>query len=553
MSSKIQIKRGTTAQWASSSNDTTLAPGQPGVEYRTSGSPRLKVGLNTTSDWSEIPYVAPDSDVYRDSSIQFKSHNTSISCSTNTETSPSQALEFKVYGQGLTPKIEMNLTDGYASSFIYFLLDSFYTPQPTVSLGTSIFPWQTTYTKAVKGITNGLYWDNIDTPFLSRDSDENYITLSNSSSVLQLHTSGGMIFRVSNAAHWILSPTGTSSTTLRPVGTAYLGQYSGTLSDEPTGYQALEGGLQDIILTSNASLTFNVNSSSRPVMRELISVASSNQTGGGFASAPMGTLSVGNYYLSELQLNAYSSISMDANDINLSGGVGPINISGRGINITATNTSSSDAYIDLLTQPNSPAGGRLRIIKDAIFPFRSTSMSCGTSNYRWSTVYANNGTIQTSDRAAKSDIHYIEDTKQSQVMLMSAQVTQSEENVNITTTDLLNLVKTLMPAVFAYKNSDGTETLISDAIANNNTEAVQLGLIADDIKDNQLFNYIGSTMEYEEEVTPAIFDSEGNITTPAVTETKTTLGLKAVPLAVLALTACKNLLQRVEQLENKQN
>lgn len=553
MSSKIQIKRGTTAQWASSSNDTTLAPGQPGVEYRTSGSPRLKVGLNTTSDWSEIPYVAPDSDVYRDSSIQFKSYNTSISCSTNTETSPSQALEFKVYGQGLTPKIEMNLTDGYSSSLIYFLLDSFYTPQPTVSLGTSIYPWQTTYTKAVKGITNGLYWDNIDTPFLSRDSDENYITLSNSSSVLQLNTSGGMIFRVSDAGRWILSPTGTSSTTLRPVGTAYLGQYSGTLSDEPTGYQAIEGGLQDIILTSNASLTFNVNSSSRPVMRELISVASSNQTGGGFASAPMGTLSVGNYYLSELQLNAYTSISMDANDINLSGIAGPINISGRGINITATNTSSSDAYIDLLTQPNSPAGGRLRIIKDAIFPFKSTSMSCGTSNYRWSTVYANNGTIQTSDRAAKSDIHYIEDTKQSQVMLMSAQVTQSEENVNITTTDLLNLVKTLMPAVFAYKNSDGTETLISDAIANNNTEAVQLGLIADDIKDNQLFNYIGSTMEYEEEVTPAIFDSEGNITTPAVTETKTTLGLKAVPLAVLALTACKNLLQRVEQLENKQN
>ena len=35
------------------------------------------------------------------------------------------------------------------------------------------------------------------------------------------------------------------------------------------------------------------------------------------------------------------------------------------------------------------------------------------------------------------------------------------------------------------------------------------------------------------------------------TEKDTTLGLKSVPLAVLALTVCKNLVERIEQLENK--
>lgn len=34
-------------------------------------------------------------------------------------------------------------------------------------------------------------------------------------------------------------------------------------------------------------------------------------------------------------------------------------------------------------------------------------------------------------------------------------------------------------------------------------------------------------------------------------EEKTTLGLKPIPLAVLALTACKNLIQRVEELEEQ--
>lgn len=47
MSAKLKIKRGTTTSWADSANkDTTLEPGQLGVEYLDDGNMRLKVGRN---------------------------------------------------------------------------------------------------------------------------------------------------------------------------------------------------------------------------------------------------------------------------------------------------------------------------------------------------------------------------------------------------------------------------------------------------------------------------------------------------------------------------
>lgn len=77
MSAKLKIKRGTTASWADSTNkDTTLEPGQLGVEYLTDGNMRLKVGKQTAdgsaTDWSELPYVAPSTSVYKDNMLTFK-------------------------------------------------------------------------------------------------------------------------------------------------------------------------------------------------------------------------------------------------------------------------------------------------------------------------------------------------------------------------------------------------------------------------------------------------------------------------------------------------
>lgn len=63
MSSKIQVKRGTTAQWAdSSTQNTTLASGQLGVEYCTDGKTKLKIGPHTedgsSTEWAEIDYIS---------------------------------------------------------------------------------------------------------------------------------------------------------------------------------------------------------------------------------------------------------------------------------------------------------------------------------------------------------------------------------------------------------------------------------------------------------------------------------------------------------------
>ena len=91
----------------------------------------------------------------------------------------------------------------------------------------------------------------------------------------------------------------------------------------------------------------------------------------------------------------------------------------------------------------------------------------------------------------------------------------------------------MSPATFVYG-----DTTIQEAQENNKTEQTQLGLIADDIKDEPLFNYVGATMKYTEEET---------------NETKTTLGLKPIPLATLALTACKYLINKVESLEQQLN
>lgn len=65
MAGKIKIKRGTTAQWAdSSTNDITLAPGQPGVEYCTDGKTKLKIGPHTedgsSTEWAEINYISAE-------------------------------------------------------------------------------------------------------------------------------------------------------------------------------------------------------------------------------------------------------------------------------------------------------------------------------------------------------------------------------------------------------------------------------------------------------------------------------------------------------------
>ena len=163
----------------------------------------------------------------------------------------------------------------------------------------------------------------------------------------------------------------------------------------------------------------------------------------------------------------------------------------------------------------------------------------GATSYRWGTIYATSGTIQTSDRSAKKDIHYLDEP---QIKTMSL-TTENNNNIKkvFTTEELINFIKKLTPATFVYSNKE--KDTIEENIINNHTELVQLGLIANDIKDEPLFNYIGATM------LPG-YDEELNVETTENSE-EISLGLKPIPLAVLALTACKNLIQRVEELEEQ--
>ena len=91
----------------------------------------------------------------------------------------------------------------------------------------------------------------------------------------------------------------------------------------------------------------------------------------------------------------------------------------------------------------------------------------------------------------------------------------------------------MKPCVFTYNTwSDSIEYSIN----NNLTQDVQLGLIADDIVDEKLFNFVGSKTLYTDRRTK---------------EEYTTLELQPLPLAVLALSACKYLLNEIDSLKSE--
>lgn len=165
----------------------------------------------------------------------------------------------------------------------------------------------------------------------------------------------------------------------------------------------------------------------------------------------------------------------------------------------------------------------------------SNLVSLGRDSIRWIKVYTTQGVVQTSDRSSKHNIKYLESR--------SAKTLSNSVNSDYTTFDFIEFVKSLSPATFIYNKRVGDDTVeLSESEAlESDPSSIQLGLIADDIADNPLFKYIGTKSTVHK------FNSDGE-----VVGNEEVLGLKPIPLAVLALTACKNLLSRVEALE-KQN
>lgn len=133
-------------------------------------------------------------------------------------------------------------------------------------------------------------------------------------------------------------------------------------------------------------------------------------------------------------------------------------------------------------------------------------IALGTSSNPFQSVhtinlYTNHYEV-TSDRAAKTDIVYL------------------NENSKITTADIVNFVKTIQPATYLYKE---------------NLDSPQLGLIAQDVEDDKIFEYIGSKNN--------VLDDEGNIITHR--------SLKPMPLTVTALIVCQQLLEENEKLKSR--
>lgn len=175
----------------------------------------------------------------------------------------------------------------------------------------------------------------------------------------------------------------------------------------------------------------------------------------------------------------------------------------------------------------------------------TTGYTLGDSTYKWRYLYAYSGTIQTSDRSAKSDIKYLSNNE---VATMSTD--SDTDTTNITMNDVVDFVKELEPATFCYKDGNGD----NPTEAESSPEMIQLGLIADDICNSKLFKYVGVETEADDIIEPEQVDEEtGEVTREAVIaeEKKTVRGLQAIPLATAALTCCKYLLSEIENLREE--
>lgn len=164
--------------------------------------------------------------------------------------------------------------------------------------------------------------------------------------------------------------------------------------------------------------------------------------------------------------------------------------------------------------------------RPCLLPGQAGETYLGYTNYLWRAVYATLGEIQTSDRAEKTDIHYLTDP----VAAISDPHSEDSPDYDgspaaadeITYADIEDFVRNLSAATFVYKSG------VKDGEVE--PAAVQLGLIADDICDHKLYPYIGVTEE---------------------TESGTKRGLQPIPLAVAALAMCKRQAEQIAELTDR--
>ena len=154
--------------------------------------------------------------------------------------------------------------------------------------------------------------------------------------------------------------------------------------------------------------------------------------------------------------------------------------------------------------------GYLRPILDDVY-------SLGDSGKRWNTVYASNGTIQTSDRRRKNDIRLVPQKDQT-----------AEETPALTQEDLLDFVRNV--DIYTYVSDPKHTKTVQDAIEGGEYEQIHIGIMANDLVGSKIFPFVGHK-DGSDENAP--------------------VGMKYESLGVVALYAIRALYDRIDKLEKR--
>lgn len=154
--------------------------------------------------------------------------------------------------------------------------------------------------------------------------------------------------------------------------------------------------------------------------------------------------------------------------------------------------------------------GYLRPILDDVY-------SLGDSGKRWNTVYASNGTIQTSDRRRKNDIRLVPQKDQT-----------AEETPALTQEDLLDFVCNV--DIYTYVSDPEHTKTVQDAMAANEYEKIHIGIMANDLVGSKIFPFVGHKDGADENAP---------------------VGMKYESLGVVALYAIRALYDRIDKLEKR--
>lgn len=154
--------------------------------------------------------------------------------------------------------------------------------------------------------------------------------------------------------------------------------------------------------------------------------------------------------------------------------------------------------------------GYLRPILDDVY-------SLGYSGNRWSTVYASNGIIQTSDRRRKNDIRLVPQKDQT-----------AEETPALTQEDLLDFIRNV--DIYTYVSDPEHTKTVQDAMSANEYEKIHIGIMANDLTGSKIFPFIGHKDGADENAP---------------------VGMKYESLGVVALYAIRTLYDRIDKLEKR--